>query len=51
MYHSPGLRDGVSAEGTRLRPYHPKILEAQQQVSRIILAGNKPGRSQVFTVI
>lgn len=51
MCHSPGLRDGVSTEGARVRPYLPKILGAQEQVSRIILAGNKPGWSQVFTVI
>ncbi len=51
LYHSPGLRDGVPTQGTGVRPYHPTILGAQEQGSGFILAGNKFGPSQVFTVI
>jgi hypothetical protein len=29
LYHSPGLRDGVSTQGTRVRPDDPTILGAQ----------------------
>ena len=42
-----GVNRGRACAG----PNNPKILGAQEQVSRIILAGNKSGRSQVFTVI
>ena len=50
MYHSPGLRDGVSRQGTRVRPYHPTIFLAGLVIARIIPAGNKFGRSQVLRV-
>jgi hypothetical protein len=50
MYHSPGLRDGVSCQGPPARPDHPKTLGAELASARFILAGNKFGRSQVFRV-
>jgi hypothetical protein len=49
-YHSPGLRDGVSKQGTRVRPCHPKILGAVFAIARNILAGNKFDRSRVLIV-
>jgi hypothetical protein len=48
LYHSPGLRDGVPAQGTRVRPDHPTIVGAELTSAWIILAGNKFGRLRVF---
>jgi hypothetical protein len=50
MYHSPGLRDGVSRQGTCARPCPPEVLGAESAIARFSLAGNKFGRSQVITV-
>jgi|HubBroStandDraft_1064217.scaffolds.fasta_scaffold05338_6 hypothetical protein len=50
MYHSPGLRDGVSSQGTRVRPYPPELLGAESAIARFSFAGNKLGRSRVITV-
>jgi hypothetical protein len=50
LYHSPGLRDGVPAQGTRVRPYHPTIVGAELTSAWIILAGNKFGRLRVFRI-
>jgi len=50
LCHSPGLRDGVSTQGTRVRPYHPTIFGAEITSARIILAGNKFGWSPVLRV-
>jgi hypothetical protein len=50
MYHSPGLRDGVSTQGTCVRPCPPEVLGAESAIDWIIFAGNKLGRTQVITV-
>jgi hypothetical protein len=50
MYHSPGLRDGVSSQGTRVRPCPPELLGAESAIARFSFAGNKLGHSQVITV-
>jgi hypothetical protein len=50
MYHSPGLRDGVSRQGTCVRPCPPEVLGAESAIARFSIAGNKLGRSQVITV-
>jgi hypothetical protein len=47
MYHSPGLRDGVSSQGTCVRPCPPEVLGAESIRTRFTMAGNKFGRSQV----
>jgi hypothetical protein len=50
MYHSPGLRDGVSSQGTRVRPCPPELLGAESAIARFSIAGNKLGRLQVIMV-
>jgi hypothetical protein len=50
MYHSPGLRDGVSSQGTCVRPCPPELLGAESAIARFSFTGNKFGRSQVITV-
>jgi hypothetical protein len=50
MYHSPGLRDGVSSQGMRVRPCPPELLGAESAIARFSFAGNKLGPSQVITV-
>jgi hypothetical protein len=50
MYHSPGLRDGVSSQGTRVRPCPPELLGAESRIANFSFAGNKLGRSRVITV-
>lgn len=50
MYHSPGLRDGVSSQGTCVRPCPPELLGAESAIARFLVAWNKFGRSQVITV-
>jgi hypothetical protein len=47
MYHSPGLRDGVSNQGTCVRPCPPEVLGAESIRTRFTSAGNKFGRPQV----
>jgi hypothetical protein len=47
MYHSPGLRDGVSCQGTCVRPCPPEVLGAESILTRFTIAGNKFGRPQV----
>jgi hypothetical protein len=41
MYHSPGLRDGVSNQGTCVRPCPPEVLGAESIFTRVTMAGNK----------
>jgi hypothetical protein len=50
MYHSPGLRDGVSSQGTCVRPCPPELLGAESAMAHFSFTGNKFGRSQVITV-
>jgi hypothetical protein len=33
MYHSPGLRDGVSSQGTCVRPCPPELLGAESAIA------------------
>ena len=47
MYHSPGLRDGVSSQGTRVRPCPPEVLGAESILTRFAMAGNKFGWPRV----
>jgi len=47
MYHSPGLRDGVSSQGTCVRPCPPEVLGAESIRTRFTTAGNKFGHPQV----
>ena len=47
MYHSPGLRDGVSSQGTCVRPCPPEVLGAESIRTRFTMAGNKFGCPQV----
>jgi hypothetical protein len=47
MYHSPGLRDGVSSQGTCVRPCPPEVLGAESIRTRFAAAGNKFGCTQV----
>ena len=48
MYHSPGLRDGVSSQGTCVRPCPPKVLGAESIGILFAAAGNKFGCPQVL---
>jgi hypothetical protein len=50
MYHSPGLRDGVSSQGTCVRPCPPELLGAESAIAGFSFARNKFGRSRVITV-
>jgi hypothetical protein len=50
MYHSPGLRDGVSSQGMCVRPCPPDLLGADSAIAHFSFAGNKLGRSQVIMV-
>ena len=49
MYHSPGLRDGVSSHGFVCANPQSYNLGAEINRARIILAGNKFDRAQVFS--
>jgi hypothetical protein len=51
LYHSPGLRDGVPAQGTRVRSLPSHNLWSRLAKARVFLAGNKLGRSQVFRIV
>jgi hypothetical protein len=43
MYHSPGLRDGVSSLGMRVRPCPPEVLGAESIRTRFTGQGINSG--------
>ena len=43
MYHSPGLRDGVSSQGTCVRPCPPEVLGAESIRTRFTSRGINSG--------